>query len=105
MTELSLACIEAGRALGLNVTAPFQLCEGTEVFEYDAHVSSIGSPNGLLIAGAFPPSGSVGESDFALSLVDAQYDRYDEELYMALFRHWGWFGVSPPPEWWIEEAG
>ena len=81
--------------LGLNVTAPFDLADGSA--SCIAWVADFGSTRGTVVAGrrsaskdirAFATSGAM----YCSEVDEEAYSRYDRELFVETLTDWGWFG-------------
>ena len=102
-SRLRAAWLEAGRRLGIRVTAPYAcLDEQGKPIEADVFLPDFGSSYGAFLA---PLDGAVvrRHADGALAFVARVFDayaRFDEVRFIAALNDWGWKNKSAaPPEW------
>jgi hypothetical protein len=99
---ISHAWQEAGRDLGIGVTAPFALRIGDREVAFEALIRDFGSPMGTIAVASetssFGPS--LQRLGYFVSQLFPSYRAYSREHFIATLDDWRWFGPSgEQPSW------
>lgn len=94
--QISSAWQDAGRDLGIRVTAPFVLeIEGNDVF-FEALISDFGGPMGTVAVASdtvlFRPV--LRRLGYYVSKLFPTYRTYSRDHFIATLDDWRWFGAS-----------
>lgn len=107
LDSLSSAWQVASSELGIGVTAPFGLADGSAMCV--AWISGFGSAQGTVIVGRNSPNRtarSIAESQgmHYCEIDEETYSSYDRNLFVATLNDWGWHGdSSAAPGWYTGE--
>jgi hypothetical protein len=99
-SDLGAKWLEAGRDLGIHVTAPFAVTSMGQSISFDALVHDFGSARGMLLMQQWDQRKAdiASELGYGFSCLSAD-DLYDRETTIEVLKDWGWAGRGPKPSW------
>ena len=113
-SKVSSAWIHAGLALGVKVTAPYEMRSDSGLVTYAAFLPEFGNLNGMLIGVLTLPDHEVDEgakqaakrAGMYVSFVNAEiYEEYKKEVFVEALRDWGYFGPEKYKPQWLKQEG
>jgi hypothetical protein len=98
------AFLAAGRDLGIDVVAPFDLIVDGRGYSFLAFLPHFGGPKGMVVAAMTFDSGmeeAAAKTGYYVSSVNVDaYDKYDREHYIDTLNDWGFYGPGEKrPRW------
>jgi hypothetical protein len=106
--DLSSAWRDAATDLGIEVVAPFKPADASAACI--AWVPNFGSSHGTVVVGRRTADGNIrymadSRGMYYSEVDEAEYGRYDRDLFVATLNDWGWHGdPSAVPGWYTGEA-
>ena len=109
-TNVSAAWTEAGKALGIQVRAPFEFRVGDRAHKCLAYLPHFSGPGGVLIMGTRPPdfrADEVFKADaegcgYAWSFLNIdEYQKFNSDLFRDTLREWGYSGPEVERPGWL----
>lgn len=106
---VTAAFLAAGRDLGLDVVAPFELIVYGRVHRFLAFLPHFGGPRGMMVA-AGPPDGALYEATqragHYVSFINADmYSTYEQRHFIDTLSDWGYYGPEENRPSWLNADG
>jgi len=99
------AWIKAGRALGVEVIAPFAFESRERSIRCTAFIRHFGRPDGTVVVPIDSPdcqsvAEAASEAGYYCSFLAPVYEQFDRDLFVSTLDDWGWFGdEEDKPAW------
>lgn len=95
----------AGRDLGIEVVAPFDLVVEGQRHQFLAFMPQFGGAKGMVVAEMDADRGLYGvaqNAGYYISFVNAEtYDKYDRQHFIETLRDWGFYGPDEQRPRWV----
>ena len=107
-TLVTEAFLVAGRDLGIDVVAPFNLIVDGQGYQFLAFLPHFGGPKGMVVAAIDLDSGlgvAADKAGYYMSSVNVDaYGTYEREHYVDTLNDWGFYGPEGKRPSWLKPS-